>query len=97
MEINRIDAVQAPVGALRDQYPKKGFSISPKIDFVESADRGMCIVAKQPLRNDETIMVLPGAARLSVANLFGNSDKKMKMLHGALRQNAPSARPCRCT
>ena len=55
----RVDAIQTLIQTLHNQYPKKGFSISNKLQFVHTTDRGICILAKQSIIKDETLMTIP--------------------------------------
>ena len=84
----RVDAIQALIQTLHKQYPKKGFSISDKLQFVHTTDRGICILAKQPIVKDETLMTIPEKARLSSVKLV-NSSKKMLTLRNKMKKNAP--------
>jgi len=84
----RVDAVQTLIQTLHNQYPKKGFSISDKLQFVHTTDRGICILAKQSIVKDETLMTIPEKARLSSVKLV-NSSKKMQTLRNKMKKNAP--------
>ena len=84
----RVDAIQTLIQTLHNQYPKKGFSISKKLQFVHTVDRGICILAKQSINKDETLMTIPEKARLSSVKLV-NSSKKMLTLRNKMKKNAP--------
>lgn len=83
---NRLDAVNTLIRTLRNRYPEKGFTISPKLDFVQTTTKGLCIRAKQPIKKDETLMVLPEAARLGSKIILGDS-KKIRKLHRDILDN----------
>ena len=62
---DRLQATKMLIKHLQDKYPTKGFKLSPSIDFVVQDSNGLCVVAKQKIRKDDILVVIPEASRLN--------------------------------
>jgi hypothetical protein len=78
---NRLKATQALIERLQSDYPTEGFKLSPSIDFVSQSDGGggIGVVAKQKIRKDDVLLVIPAAARLSAKAILPSTLTKQLM------------------
>jgi len=79
MDAKRLQATTLLIKRLHADYPTKGFKISPSIDFVTQSNSGLSIVAKQRIKKDDILIVIPEAARLTAKTVLPSSFlKKLK-------------------
>lgn len=73
---DRLQATKLLIKRLHADYPKKGFKISPDIDFVVQSDSGLRVVAKCQIQKDDILIVVPEAARLTASTILPSSFSK---------------------
>ena len=73
---DRLQATKLLIKRLHADYPKKGFKISPDIDFVVQSDSGLRVVAKRQIQKDDILIVVPEAARLTASTILPSSFSK---------------------
>ena len=79
MDAKRLQATTLLIKRLHADYPTKGFKISLSIDFVTQSNSGLSIVAKQRIKKDDILIVIPEAARLTAKTVLPSSFlKKLK-------------------
>mmetsp|Transcript_17530 Transcript_17530/g.24862 ORF Transcript_17530/g.24862 Transcript_17530/m.24862 type:complete len:563 (+) Transcript_17530:63-1751(+) len=64
MDAERLKATELLIERLHADYPTRGFKISPSIDFVYQANAGVSVVAKQSIKKNDILLVIPDAVRL---------------------------------
>ena len=88
----RDDAIQALIALLQMQYPEKGFLLNPSIQFESSSSSSSSsqgasvrVVARNSIRKNENLLVVPQSAMLR-SNSLDNNDE----LKSSTRSTSPS-------
>lgn len=74
-DTTRMDAIHSLVEQLKCSYPQKGFLIDPSVTYVQN-DKGICVIAKNAIKLNDILLVIPESARMATKNIPPTFDNK---------------------
>ena len=75
-DTTRMDAIHSLVEQLKNSYPQKGFLIHPSIAYVHNNDKGICVIAKNAIKLNDILLVIPESATMATKNIQTTFDSK---------------------
>jgi len=73
--MDREDTTQALIESLQTRYPTRGFKIHPAISFsLNQSSDGIGCIAKDDIKQDEILLVIPNATRISTSNVMNTKE-----------------------